>query len=400
MKKQKKAESLAAVIIAILILSFILVGIMSMLSFEKAVSSNFETEIKKYILELNSNSIIKKLDLSSIQENEEFYVYKNENTKTFEALTWAINESYKYINYLWENVDPDENIWKTFIRSYTKKFDILRHKITPSDIDGLVFQYDAQNPWGSLADWNSVSNWYDISWNSLNWYQSNWTQQPLYKENRINWRPWIVFDWNDDILIVNDNSIINTATFDKKSFAIILKTGFDVTSEQVIYEQWDTNNWYNFMIADWKIYAWVYNNTWDSWNQYKFLNISEAIPDTVYLLIFVQNSSNINDNENIIQIYLNWILVGELDHVDPQSSHTTIWIWWINSNSIEAFSPYSSITSAYFDWTIWEIISWNNIISPTGIKWLKEYFAEKWLWWSEDIDYNIINWTIKKYNPN
>lgn len=400
MKKQKKAESLIAIIIAILILSFILIGVMSMLSFENTISLNFETEIKKYILELNSNSIIKKLDLSTIQENEEFYIYKNETTKTYEVLTWATNESYKYINYLWEKVDPEQNIWKTFTRSYTKKFDILRHKINPEEINNLVFRFDAQNPWSTLNDNNTVSIWYDQSWNSLNSYQSNLTEQPLYKENIINWHPWIIFDWSNDKLIINDTSLINTASFNKKSFAIVFKTGFDVNTTQVIYEQWDANNWYNIMISNSILYAWAYNNNWDSWHQNKFLPLWEIIPDSVYFVVFTQNSSNINDNENTLQIYLNWILVGTLDHVDAQSSHTTIWLWWINSNTRQAFPSYSTINTAYFDWAIWEIISWNNVLSPTEIKWIKEYFAEKWLWWSEDIEYNIVNTTIKKYNPN
>ncbi|MDD3646458.1 MAG: hypothetical protein PHH06_03545 [Candidatus Gracilibacteria bacterium] len=400
MKKQKKAESLIAIIIAILILSFILIGVMSMLSFENTISLNFETEIKKYILELNSNSIIKKLDLSTIQENEEFYIYKNETTKTYEVLTGATNESYKYINYLGEKVDPEQNIGKTFTRSYTKKFDILRHKINPEEINNLVFRFDAQNPGSTLNDNNTVSIWYDQSGNSLNSYQSNLTEQPLYKENIINGHPGIIFDGSNDKLIINDTSLINTASFNKKSFAIVFKTGFDVNTTQVIYEQGDANNGYNIMISNSILYAGAYNNNWDSGHQNKFLPLGEIIPDSVYFVVFTQNSSNINDNENTLQIYLNGILVGTLDHVDAQSSHTTIGLGGINSNTRQAFPSYSTINTAYFDGAIGEIISWNNVLSPTEIKGIKEYFAEKWLGGSEDIEYNIVNTTIKKYNPN
>gem|GEM_PF-5796321 len=64
-----------------------MLGIVNVLDYNQSVSDNYEKETDLYILKSNSDNILKRLNIDSIQENEKFYVFKDTTTKEYKVLT-------------------------------------------------------------------------------------------------------------------------------------------------------------------------------------------------------------------------------------------------------------------------------------------------------------------------
>jgi len=415
MINSKNADSLAWIIIWVFILSFALVWIISILSYNKNVIQIYEENIYNNIINENWDNIIKKLNTDNTIYKDDFYVYKDNINKNFLIYTWTENEKYKYIDKLWNLINTNENVWKTYKRSFNNQTDVLRHEIIPTEIPNLVLHFDAQNiDWtnnSSITELDRIDTWLDLSWNNNNWIQNNPTNKPIYKSIWIGFKPYLKFDWNKTLEIENswllndDWDSYTDIIFDKKTIAIVFKTWFETNNFQNIYEQWDSNKWYAIQIENNNLYAWVWNNSWDSWNQYKYLDIWEIIPNTNYFIVLTQDSTSANDNENKLKIYLNWYFINEIDHVDPQTEHD--WVIWLGAVFHGSYGLLNNtpITTSnyinYFEWGwIWEFIIWNNCLTKNDVRWLNNYFNEKWLNLNEHIIYNIITNTTTKYNEN
>jgi hypothetical protein len=236
-----------------------------------------------------------------------------------------------------------------------------------------------------------------------------------------------------NININNDDVCSTDLLFNKKSFTMVVKTWDDVTSKQAIYEQWWVATWYNFMIYNGDLYAWIHNRTLsyvnyscyydrsqdrDDWHKVKSVSLWEALPNTVYYVTVVQDSSNFlpngepDDDINKLQIYLNGELVLETDHVDPQPEHDIWWLGGINQNNVEPWASSSARADGShhatincsecnnFEWIIWEFISWNHALTRAEVRGIHNYLLEKWLHWKQNVNYSIINTNISKHNSN
>lgn len=116
MKKNKKAYSAASMIATVFIFWIIAVWISSILNLQMANNYIFYTNIEKRILEKNILEIIEKIDLSSINPWEKFFlsndwtniiVSKNEN-------------SHKKKTFSLENIYTDYK-WNIYYITFTKK---------------------------------------------------------------------------------------------------------------------------------------------------------------------------------------------------------------------------------------------------------------------------------------
>lgn len=471
MIKNKKAESLVWIIIAVFILSFTILGILNIFWFNQWIESNYKNNIYNNIIKWNSENLIKKLDIPEMNNNDFFYIKKDKINKKFSILTWSINQEYQYIDYLGNKVNPNDNLWKTYRRVFQFKADILRHVIYPNEIPNIVFWYDANNiNWNNnlgINYWDSISTLKDLSWNWIDATESDSWKRPILKKDIIKDKPGLKFDWNNDLLKLPENRLLNNdwdnyanKVFEAKTYSIVFKTWDDVNSDQVIYEEWGAAVWYNFMIHNWNLYAWVHNKIenctsywppfmlwflwgstchnryqgatysssddnwyfeWDDpdWDWYKDQSIDlwEILPDTIYFITIIQDSTHFNhpnagdwvktwliqpttqiirdpiDSQNRLKIYLNWELVKEINHVDPIPEHYLAWIWNINKWSVKPRSPYDTISedaNIPFKWYLWEFISWNHALTNTEIRWIQNYFEQKWYDRVENVRYNII----------
>jgi hypothetical protein len=433
MKKFKNADSLVWIIIGIFILSIALIWIINVLWFSQNTLSTYDESVNKYIIESNIKNITEKLSNDIVTNEDSFYIYKDMVNKEFKYLTWIINKDYKYINKLWQKVDPEKNIWKTYQIELNKKIDILKHAIYPPEINNIVFHYDATNiDWtnnSTLSDWDLISKWKDLTWNWNDAYQNDDSKQATYKTNIIWTNSSVYFNWTDNTFNIDQNILINddwdwyyNRDYKEKSFAIVFKTWFDTSKDQVIYEQWGSATWYNFMIHDWNVYASIHNKAdswrysasdatyhyeWDDWHKFKWVNLWQAYPDTIYFVTIVQDSSHYlsdwiteDDVNNTIKIYLNWVLVWSDNHVDPQAENRHIWLWSIIDNNVQwwDWDTISCSECDYYEWYVWELVSWNHALTNNEIRWIQNYFKEKWLWATYNIQYHRIENNIKKVN--
>lgn len=439
-----KAESLAAVIISVFILSIALLWIMNIVTFSKDTAIDYENEMFKHIIQSNSETLVKKMNYEGLESDETFYIYKDNANNEFLIMTWSTNSGSRYIDVLWNRIDDlDEGIWRTFKREFVHKSDILKHRIDPPEVPNIIFHYDAQNiDWdqnSTLNDWDSITIWQDVANNNDAIWDWVWNS-PTLSINEINWHPWVKFDWSNDLLEIDKNLHINNdeicttdLLFNQKSFTMVVKTWDDVITEQAIYEQGWVATGYNFMIRNGDLYAGIHNRTLNGTNyscyydrtqdrdynhKVKSVSLWEALPNTVYYVTVVQDSNNFDrdgnpvDNLNKLQIFLNWELVLETDHVDPQPEHDIWGLWGINENNVEpwASSSFRSDWSHHatincskcnlFEWTIWEFISWNHALTKAEVRWIHNYLLEKWLHWKQNVNYSIINTNISKYNSN
>jgi hypothetical protein len=84
---KKKAESLAAVIISVFILSVALLGIMNIVTFSKDTAIDYENEMFKHIIQSNSDTLVKKINYEELESDETFYIYKDTVNKEFKVMT-------------------------------------------------------------------------------------------------------------------------------------------------------------------------------------------------------------------------------------------------------------------------------------------------------------------------
>ncbi len=118
MKINKNWESLVWIIIGIVLLSVVILGLIEIVTYSKDIVTFYDDSSKINILENNSNNILEGLDITCVQEWDEFYLYKNPETKQFEVLTWSENSDFQYIDENWNKIDDINTFeWDIFIRT-------------------------------------------------------------------------------------------------------------------------------------------------------------------------------------------------------------------------------------------------------------------------------------------
>ena len=270
----------------------------------------------------------------------------------------------------------------------TKIRDFYVWSLEPNELNNLLFHLDAQdiNGDGNLTNNPNnnarVTTWTDAQ-NGFNAYQNTNNKKPRYKTNTINGKGSIEFDGSNDVFLIDNKSVLNTASsYTEKSFATVFKTGNDINTFQTIYEQWWTVRWYSFVVHNGNIYAWVWNkNEWDTGHKYKSVNLWPAQPNTVYFSIIVQDSKTLDDTKNTLSIYLNGNLSSQQIHVDKQIKHSgRIWLWAVRNDTVRASDNVGVSTTEghYFGWNIWEMISWNYALDQADVNGVQEYFSQRW----------------------
>ena len=117
MKNNKKAETLVSIIIWIIIISIVAFWTIKMTEFDKEKSLEYDKINEIFLLETNTNNLIKKVKTSDFKEKEIFYLYKTGSQIL--AFTWISNDYMKYINKNWDLVT---NTWTYDWNIYTRLF--------------------------------------------------------------------------------------------------------------------------------------------------------------------------------------------------------------------------------------------------------------------------------------
>lgn len=136
-------ESLIWIIIWVFILSFIILWITVLIVNSQNVIIHYD-EIKNIsILKNNADKIANNIYITGVNQNEEFYIYKNNSTKEFQVLKWTSNEIYKYIDKYWNFVSDINNFdWDVFSRVFVlERNDAFlwdNHQIVKIDIKKVI----------------------------------------------------------------------------------------------------------------------------------------------------------------------------------------------------------------------------------------------------------------------
>lgn len=169
----------------------------------------------------------------------------------------------------------------------TKKMSTTLQKLTAYTLVclGLVLittQVKSQTP-GGVATTNEVRFWYDVgefTSTSDNSNVSSWSNKggntisavssggnrPILQNNapnQVNGFPVIRFDGsNDDLQIANNGDLNDGGPWNERTFFLVFKTGSDVTSQQLLYEEGGTTRGISFIINGGKLHvsAWNLNN--------------------------------------------------------------------------------------------------------------------------------------------
>jgi len=398
MKNNKKAENIIAVIIAVFILSFALLGIINILSFNHDVNEEYQEEIWGHIIEWNIDNLLEKVDIDAIQDNETFYIYKNTASGSFETKTWSANSDFQYIDIYGENIaNTLDNQKVLYSQELIKKVDILRQNISPDEVPNLIFHLDATNVDGtnnsSISNNDPLSSWTDLSGNNIHFIQPSTSQSATFQESAIFSNPVINFDGVNDIYILdgNNDGALNSDTtisgqtyyydgvhplvnknhhrcnwvdplvFREKSLAIVLRTWSDVNSSQMIYEQWGVGVGYNFTVANGNIYAWIHNRwngiegcynyddyVWSGWDV-RSVNLWEAIPNTIYFIMITHDATHADTSLNSLKIYMNGELADSQYGVEAMPRHHKVGLGWVIGSNIEPYGSFDVISCPWWD---------------------------------------------------
>ncbi len=101
-------------------------------------------------------------------------------------------------------------------------------------LDNVSFWLKANAGTNTTTDGGDITDWYDQSNGGNNFFDIG--TDPHYKVNAFNFNPAIDF-LNTDGLTMNDASNVNTSSSTAKSYCIVFKTGADITTRQLIYEE-------------------------------------------------------------------------------------------------------------------------------------------------------------------
>lgn len=219
----------------------------------------------------------------------------------------------------------------------------------PNDINNLVFWYNVKN---KVFFDNTQSN--------------TFISETKYNYISINKIPTLFLD--NSKYILNSTSAINNDTFAQKYMCMLIKTGSDITSRQVIYGQGDSDSGIVFYLDNGNIYLslWTHKKGFDSAWFSTPINI-----DSLYLL-------EINFNSNVIEAYVNNIFIGSLFlSNDTLSKHKNGSIGDSN-NKIFFHDIRSKSSFPCLGLHLCELIQYNKYLNLTERHYLVEYFYIKW----------------------
>lgn len=175
---------------------------------------------------------------------------------------------------------------------------------------GLVFWIRANKEVSPSTDGATVTSALDQSPNGND--ASAFNTAPTYDEVATNFNPAFDFSLVTGGLTIGNDLDINTSNIDERSYTIAFKTGSDISTRQMIYEQGGGTNGLNVYIDSDRLYA----NAWDnSVEDFDFVSITA---NTEYVFSFVYDGGSTRWDG-----YLNGVLEMSATSAAAQiSSHT------------------------------------------------------------------------------
>lgn len=242
---------------------------------------------------------------------------------------------------------------------------------SPADIAGVISWYDA-NDVSTHIDANSdlvLEGLDDKGSDNLDALQGTTSRQPDVVT--IDGDQWLSFDGDDGLDIAN-SSLINTASsYDGKSIAMSFRTGSDINSRQVLYEQGGGTRGLNMFIEGGDIYISGWNFRETVWSA----NVSDSIStNTAYVASLVYDGV-----AGTFTGYLNGSSLGTINALDLLYTHSgDIGIGAMNNGGYYVTDSDGG-DGNYFTGHIGELVLYDNAISSSDRAALDQYLVDKWV---------------------
>lgn len=261
-----------------------------------------------------------------------------------------------------------------------------------TDIANTVFHYDAQDVDGDLdlgdqpTDGSTVSSWGDRSVNaggssSTITNSAPTGDEPIYDSNYFGERGGLFFDYNanddGDNFQVNDDALVNTGgPYSEKSFAAVFRTGTDITSFQVVYEQGGGANGYQISISGGNLYAyaWSTNGSWSTGDE--SINLGSVSANESYIVVANHDAGSLTW-EALVNGGTITKSSGDAGDMNNHAGDPTIGETDGTSNPVSFGNENGNPTNS-FDGYIGELISWNTALSAGQIVSIYDFLCEKW----------------------
>ncbi len=178
----------------------------------------------------------------------------------------------------------------------------------------LAFWLKANAGTPTNTNGDPVTGWVDQTSNSNSALRIAISSMPAYASNAANFNPGIDFtdgsgNATDGLYIANDEAV-NTKSggYTAKSYIVSFKTGSDVSTLQVLYEQGGDENGMNLYINGSMLYANLWNNSTED------VSSTAVLANTVYVVTFVFDGNN-----NRWDLYVNGALATSVTNSSNSS---------------------------------------------------------------------------------
>ncbi len=252
----------------------------------------------------------------------------------------------------------------------------------PGGVDGDAtnrYWYDASTL--SVVDGSSVSTWQNLGGNGTAAVQNTGSRQPTFQSDPaslINGHPVIRFDGNNDFFSIPNSNDINLAATHNRTYWFVFRTGADVTSRQVLYEEGGTVRGLNAYIFNGNVYvgAWNFNND-GAGAPWGFSHVNTGIlANTTYVFGFVMQGNN--GLTGTIDAYLDGQNFGTINNVGQLYAHSGA-IGLGAKNSATVFENGSSGgTGNYFNGDLAEFIQYTITINDAEVDLINNYLSAKY----------------------
>ncbi len=228
---------------------------------------------------------------------------------------------------------------------------------------------------------NTVQTAVDISGSEFphNGVQTNASRQPTFdKVTKV-----LNFDGSNDFFEIANADDINTATATERTFAIVLRTGPDITTRQMIYEEGGTVRGINVYIRNGSLYLGFWNDRNDGDGRQSFVSTNTTIQaNTNYYVTLVYDYSNYTGPSGP-----NGNLRGTINGTPFNFSGSTTSRLFPHSGAIGLGAMNNDTCydtgcvggdGDYFQGDIFEFVMYNAAISPALEQEYYNFLAEKW----------------------
>ncbi|MEM6473092.1 MAG: LamG-like jellyroll fold domain-containing protein, partial [Planctomycetota bacterium] len=231
--------------------------------------------------------------------------------------------------------------------------------VTPGMPDNSVLRIDASDA-DSITEDDGVRVIQDLSDEGNTIQQNDADERPELTDDGPFGGPGLEFDGENDRLDISDDSTLNLSSQSERSFAMTIRTGEDIESRQVIYEEGGTINGFNFYIDDGQLYmgAWSDSTGWG----FEAVSI-DVEPGESYSIVTVFDGES-----GTYTAFVNGENVGSVEVGDTMSAHSgDIGLGGLAQHTVFHDGASSANDGYYFEGSIGDFAVFNDALSEADV---------------------------------